>query len=252
MTGWLKGLGYKINRKRIQGLMRGLGLAAIYPKPNLSKGNKLHKKYPYLLRDAVITRPNHVWSTDITYIRLGQGFCYCVAIIDWYSRYVVAWRLSNTLDTTFCLEALNVALSQGKPEIFNSDQGSQFTSIEFTGVLEKAGIKISMDGRGRAIDNIFIERLWRTLKYENVYLRNYESQKEAREGIKQYFEFYNKERKHQALGYKSPYEVYVENHKEKEKSDPDPVPSYGELLGSGSDCEHKLARTKKTLTRQRT
>lgn len=209
MAIWLKGLGYEVNRKRTQRLMRAMGLVAIYPKPNLSKNDKLHKRYPYLLREVPITKPNQVWSTDITYIRLANGFCYCVAIIDWYSRYVMAWRLSNTLDTMFCLEALKEALLKGKPEIFNSDQGVQFTSIEFTSVLEKSGIQISMDGKGRAIDNIFIERLWRSLKYENVYLKNYDSQREAREGIKEYIEFYNKERKHQALGYKCPYEVYI-------------------------------------------
>lgn len=209
MREYLVGLGYEVNRKRVQRLMRTMGLEAIYPKPNWSKSKKENKKYPYLLKGMTIERVDQVWSTDITYIRIKEGFCYCTAVIDWYSRYVLSWKLSNSLEMTFCIEAVLEALERGKPEIFNTDQGAQYTSIEFTDILEKLGIKISMDGRGRALDNIFVERLWRTLKYENVYLNNYETMREAKEGIKEYFQFYNRERKHQGLGYKHPEEVYM-------------------------------------------
>lgn len=191
---------YKINRKRVQRLMRLMGLEAIYPKPRTSIPNKEHKIYPYLLRDLSIENINQVWSTDITYIPITGGFMYLVAVIDWYSRYVLSWRLSNTLDVNFCLEALEDALKTDTPEIFNMDQGSQFTSSEFTGRLKDADIKISMDGRGRAFDNIFIERLWRSVKYEDIYLKDYQTVLELYKGLQEYFRFYNSERPHQALG----------------------------------------------------
>ncbi|GAB6886990.1 hypothetical protein JCM13304A_04880 [Desulfothermus okinawensis JCM 13304] len=208
MTAWLRHQGYKVNRKRVQRLMRLMGIEAIYPKKRLSVSSNKCKKYPYLLRGLSIKKPDHVWSTDITYIRMSRGFLYLVAIIDWYSRYVLSWELSNTLEVGFCLEALQKALKIFRPEIFNSDQGSQFTSKEFTGRLEDAGIRISMDGRGRVFDNIFIERLWRTLKYEEVYIHSYETVKEARESLERYFRFYNTERFHESLGYKTPEEIY--------------------------------------------
>ncbi len=200
--------GYIVNRKRVQRLMRKMGISAIYPKRSLSQRNKAHKIYPYLLKDVKIDTPNFVWSTDITYIQLREGFLYLVAIIDWYSRYVLSWRLSNTLDVSFCLEALEEALGKGTPTIFNSDQGSQFTSKDFTRILLDKGIKISMDGRGRVFDNIFIERLWRSVKYENVYLKGYETCAETIDGLGSYFPFYNNQRPHQALGYKVPYEIH--------------------------------------------
>jgi putative transposase len=204
----LRKSGYIVNRKRVQRLMRKMGISAIYPKRSLSQRNKAHKIYPYLLKDVKIDTPNFVWSTDITYIQLREGFLYLVAIIDWYSRYVLSWRLSNTLDVSFCLEALEEALSKGTPAIFNSDQGSQFTSKDFTQILLDKGIKISMDGRGRVFDNIFIERLWRSVKYENVYLKGYETCEETIDGLGSYFPFYNNQRPHQALGYKVPHEVH--------------------------------------------
>jgi putative transposase len=198
----------KINRKRVQRLMRLMGIEALGPKPNTSKPAPGHKIYPYLLRNLSIDRPNQVWATDITYIHLGSGFLYLVAIMDWASRAVLSWRLSNTMDVSFCVEALEEALSRfGTPEIFNSDQGSQFTSLAFTGTLERAGILISMDGRGRCMDNIFIERLWRSLKYEEIYLRHYGDGREARAGIEHWIAFYNTRRPHQALGYKTPMHV---------------------------------------------
>jgi len=209
MTAYLIRQGYEVNRKRIQRLMRLMGIEALYPKKELSIASPEDKKYPYLLKGLAITEPNQVWSADITYIRMNKGFLYLVAIIDWYSRYVLAWELANTLDADFCLRALDRVLLTSQPEIFNSDQGSQFTSGEFTEKLEKAGIKISRDGRGRVFDNIFIERLWRTVKYEEVYLHNYETVKEARESLDSYFLFYNSERLHQSLGYKTPQEVYL-------------------------------------------
>lgn len=208
MTTCLKRQGYKVNRKRIRRLMEQMGLEAVYPKPNLSKGIKEHKKYPYLLRDVEITRRDQVWSTDITYIRLKQGFIYLVAVIDWYSRYVLSWEISTTLDKEFCMKALNKALESGTPEIFNTDQGVQFTSFEFTGRLEDAGIQISMDGRGRALDNVFVERLWRSVKYEEVYLKDYQDVRIAKDGLRNYFRFYNAERPHQSLGNETPSEVY--------------------------------------------
>jgi putative transposase len=204
----LRKSGYIVNRKRVQRLMKTMGISAIYPKRSLSQSNKAHKIYPYLLKDVKIDTPNFVWSTDITYIQLREGFLYLVAIIDWYSRYVLSWRLSNTLDVSFCLEALEEALEKGTPVIFNSDQGSQFTSKDFTQILLDKGIKISMDGRGRVFDNIFIERLWRSVKYENVYLKGYETCEETIDGLCSYFPFYNNQRPHQSLGYKVPHEIH--------------------------------------------
>lgn len=204
----LKEMGHVVNRKKMRRLMQRMGLEAIYPKPRLSMGNKQHLKYPYLLRNILIDRPEQVWSEDITYIRLNKGFVYLTAIIDWFSRYVVSWKVSNLLDTSFCLEALEEALREGTPEIFNTDQGVQFTSKEFTEILEQKGIAISMDGKGRALDNIFVERLWRSVKYEEVYLKDYKTVQEAREGLGNYFEYYNFKRPHQSLEYKKPYEVH--------------------------------------------
>ena len=209
MTQYLRGLGHLINRKRVQRLMRKLGLAGMAPGPNTSKPHPQHKLYPYLLRGVDIIAPNQVWSTDITYIRLLHGFVYLVAIIDWYSRKVLAWRLSNTMDAGFCVDCLEEAIKNyGSPKIFNTDQGSQFTSDSFTGVLIQNGIAISMDGRGRALDNIFVERLWRTVKYEDVYLKGYETLPTLLLGLTDYFLFYNGERRHQSLGYAIPDVVY--------------------------------------------
>ena len=208
MTAWLRKMGKIVNKKRISRLMQRLGLQAIYPKPRLSDPNKQHKKYPYLLRDVAIERRDQVWSTDITYIRLEKGFVYLAAVIDWHSRYVLSWSVSITMEADFCIDALKTALSKGKPEIFNTDQGSQFTSEDFTSVLLRESIQISMDGKGRALDNVFVERLWRAVKYEEVYLRDYRTVKEAKNSLARYFEFYNNERPHQALGYRTPKDVY--------------------------------------------
>lgn len=209
MTEYLRSREYEVGRDHVRTLLRKMGLEAVFAKPNLSKPHPEHLVYPYLLNDVDIERVNQVWSIDITYIRLAQGFAYLTAIIDWHSRYVLNWRLSNTLDSSFCVEALEEALNRyGRPEIFNSDQGSQFTSKEFIGVLTNKGISISMDGRGRAFDNIFVERLWRTVKYECVYLNGYRSIPEVREGLNRYFEFYNMKRFHQSLAYKTPRQVY--------------------------------------------
>ena len=208
MTTYLRRLGHPVNRKRISRLMRLMNIEAIYPKPKTSQRNAQHKIYPYLLRDLRIEYANQVWSSDITYIPMQQGFMYLVAIIDWFSRYVLTWQLSNTLVGRFCCEALELALSQGQPEIFNTDQGSQFTSTEFTSRLEEANVEISMDGRGRCLDNIFIERFWRSLKYEDIYIKDYASVSALYEGVKQYIRFYNTERPHQSLTYKTPYEVH--------------------------------------------
>lgn len=204
MTAWLATQGEIVNPKRVRRLLRKMGIEAIYPKPNLSRPQDNVRKYPYLLREEKITAPNQVWSTDITYIPLPQGYVYLVAVIDWYSRYVLSWELSNTMDMTFCLSALEKALAQNIPKIFNSDQGSQFTSMAFTGRLEKEGILVSQDGRGRALDNIFVERLWRSVKYEEVYLKGYTSVIEALRGLEEYFDFYNNERLHQSLNYQTP------------------------------------------------
>jgi len=207
MTVWLRLRGHKVHVKRIRRLMRIMGLEAVYPKRNLSKSNKEHRKYPYLLRDMIIDKPDQVWCSDITYIRLTHGFVYLIAIMDWHSRYVLSWELSN-LDNSFCLTALERALKLSKPEILNTDQGVQFTSSDFIEMVLSKEIRISMDGRGRAFDNIFIERLWRTLKYEKIYLKHYETIKEAKENISAYFHFYNTERLHQSLNYKTPAEIY--------------------------------------------
>ena len=196
------------NRKRVQRLMRRMGLQAIYPKRRTTWPGAGHKIYPYLLREIAITRPNQVWASDITYVPMRQGYLYLVAVMDWYSRYVLSWRLSNTLDGTFCQEALEEALGRSRPDIFNTDQGSQFTAATFTGRLEASGIAISMDGRGRALDNVFVERLWRSVKYEEVYLKDYGSAWEAEDSLRDYFRFYCDQRIHQALGYRTPAEVY--------------------------------------------
>jgi putative transposase len=209
MTAYLKKMGHLVNHKRIERLMALMGISAIYPKPKLSVGNAEHKIYPYLLRDLEITTPNQVWCSDITFIKLLGGFIYLVAIMDWFSRFVLSWNISNTITADFCVHALKEALMlYGKPDIFNSDQGSQFTSEEFTSVLLDFNVKISMDGRGRCWDNIFIERLWRSVKYEEVYLNDYQDVPYAKERLGNYFNFYDYERLHQSLEYKTPYEVY--------------------------------------------
>lgn len=200
---------WTVGRKRVGRLMRLMGLEAVVPKKNTSRRNPEHKVYPYLLRGVSINRVNQVWGMDITYVRLGKGFAYLTAIIDWHSRYVMSWRLSNTLNADFCIECLQEALEYGRPEIFNTDQGCQFTSEDFTKVLRKNEIKISMDGRGRALDNIFVERLWRTVKYENIYLKGYQTIPEAREGLLEYFDWYNMERSHQSLAYETPWSMYA-------------------------------------------
>lgn len=200
-----------VNRKRVQRLMRVMGLEAIYPKRRTTRPAKGHKIYPYLLRNLAVTRPNQVWASDITYVPLRHGFLYLVAVMDWYSRYVLSWRLSNTLEGTFCLEALEEALGHARPEIFNTDQGSQFTASSFTGRLEAAGVAISMDGRGRALDNVFVERLWRSVKYEEVYLKDYEDGWQAEASLSSYFRFYCDERLHQSLGYRTPAAAHQEN-----------------------------------------
>ncbi|MGB6745540.1 MAG: IS3 family transposase [Terracidiphilus sp.] len=209
ITAWLREeKKLTVNRKRVSRLMEVMGLEAVYPKPKLSQPGEGHKIYPYLLRDVKVERVNQVWSTDITYIRMARGFCYLVAVMDWYSRFVLSWALSLTMELDFCVEALSNALRRARPEIFNSDQGSQFTSEKFTGELKTRGITISMDGRGRCFDNIFIERLWRSLKYEEVYLKDYETVIEARTGIERWFKFYNHERLHQSLNYRTPAASY--------------------------------------------
>jgi putative transposase len=210
MTEWLRRQGHEVNRKRVGRLMEEMGIEAIYPHRRLSEPAPEHRIYPYLLRGVEIERVNQVWSTDITYIRMRRGFAYLVAVIDWFSRYVLSWELSQSLETEFCLRALERALRVSLPEIFNTDQGAQFTSAEFTHRLEQAGVAISMDGRGRALDNVFVERLWRTVKYEEVYLKDYASVAHAIEELARYFRFYNRERLHQALGYRTPEEVYRE------------------------------------------
>jgi len=208
---WLEDEGHRVNRKRVQRLMRTMGLAALYPKRNLSLANQAHKVYPYLLRGLAIDRPNQVWATDVTYIPMARGFVYLVAIMDWYSRRVLSWRVSNTMDTRFCIDALNEAIDQhGTPEIFNTDQGSQFTSEDFTGVLKQHDIRISMDGKGRWVDNVFVERLWRSVKYEEVYLRAYDSIGDARDSLGRYFAFYNAKRRHQSLDRPTPDSVYYQ------------------------------------------
>jgi putative transposase len=210
MTVAMRREGFKVGQTAVRTAMRIMGLEAIYPKPNLSMGNKEHKKFPYLLRDVLVSHSDQAWAADITYVPLPKGFGYLFAIIDWFSRYVVEWELSNLLDTEFCIEALERGLSRKKPEIFNTDQGVQFTSHRFTKRLEEDGIRVSMDGKGRALDNVFVERLWRSVKYEEIYPRRYESLKEVKEGLKRYFKYYNEERPHQGLDYRTPAEVYHE------------------------------------------
>ena len=208
MKAWLRALGHCVNRKRVSRLMRLMGLVAVYPKPRLSEGGPDHKVYPYLLKGVTVLAPDEAWSSDITYIRLAHGFVFLTVIMDWHSRYVLSWELSTTLDKTFCVDALERALRISKPGIFNTDQGPQYTSDEFTARLESDGIKISMDGRRRVYDNIFVERFWRTVKYEEVYLHEYRTVAEARAGLATYFRFYNEERFHETLGYRTPHEVY--------------------------------------------
>jgi putative transposase len=208
MTAWLKSQGYDVNHKRVARLLRTMGLETIYPHPRTSQPHPEHRVYPYLLRGMPITRTNQVWSTDITYIRLHGGFIYLVAVMDWFSRYVLSWAVSITMDVGFCLEALEQALELAHPDIFNTDQGAQFTSLDFTGRLQAAGIRISMDGRGRALDNVFVERLWRTVKYEEVYLKDYETPREAIQGLTAFFVRYNERRQHQSLDYQTPAAVY--------------------------------------------
>jgi putative transposase len=211
MTAYLRQLEQvevAVNVKRVRRLMRLMGLEAIYPRPRTTVPNAAHKVYPYLLRGVQIERPRQVWSADITYLPMQHGFMYLVAILDWYSRYVIAWQLSNTLEGAFCLDTLRAALEQGRPEIFNTDQGVQFTAVEFTDTLQAAGIRVSMDGRGRALDNVFVERLWRTVKYEEIYLHDYASVLELTAGLRTYFYFYNHERLHQSLAYRTPATVH--------------------------------------------
>jgi len=208
MTVYLRQMGFSVNHKRVRRLMRKLGLEAIYPKPNLSKPGKDHLTYPYLLRGVAVEYTNQVWATDITYIRLGSGFVYLFVIMDWHSRFVVEMEVSNSLEASVFIEALKRAMKKGKPEIFNSDQGSQFTAVEWLKVLQDHQIQISMDGRGRCFDNIFVERLWRSVKQEEVYLKEYADVWEAEDGLQRYFEFYNYRRPHQSLNYRTPFEAY--------------------------------------------
>lgn len=208
MTAHLRREGYCVNPKRVRRPMREMGLSAVYPKPRLSLSRQAHPVYPYLLRNVTVGRPDQVWASDITYIRLRGGFVYLTAVMDWHSRYVLSWELSNTLDAAFCVEALEKALAISQPEIFNTDQGAQYTSDAFTERLKGAGVRISMDGRGRVCDNIFVERLWRSVKYEEVYLKHYDDADKAWRGLGEYFAFYNRERPHQALDWRTPHEVY--------------------------------------------
>jgi putative transposase len=208
MTIYLHEQGYDVNPKRVHRLMKKMGIEAIYPKPRTTVVDREHRVYPYLLRGVEIIRPNQVWSTDITYTPMKNGFMYLTAVIDWYSRYVLSWQLSNTLDTPFCIDALQQALQAGRPDVFNTDQGSQFTSLAFTALLEAAGIRISMDGKGRALDNIFVERLWRSVKYEDIYLNDYATVSALYAGLSTYFHFYNHERPHQSLENRTPAAVY--------------------------------------------
>lgn len=208
MTWALEQAGQAVNRKRVRRLMQRMGIAALYPRPKTTHRNAAHRVYPYLLRDIRVDRPNQVWGSDITYVPLSAGFLYLVAVMDWHSRHVVSWRLSNTLEGSFCLQALEEALERSTPEIFNTDQGSQFTALSFTGRLEQSGIRVSMDGKGRALDNVFVERLWWSVKYEEVYLKSYASVSEVEEGLSAYFHFYSHERPHSSLGNRTPAEVY--------------------------------------------
>ena len=217
LTWSLQQKGFAVGRKRVQRLMRRMGITTIYPRPRTSEPHPDHRIYPYLLRNVVVSAADQVWSADITYVPIRHGFMYLVAILDWHSRYVLAWRLSNTLDSDFCVEALRAALRRGRPAIFNTDQGSQFTSRAFTGVLEQHGIAISMDGRGRALDNVFIERLWWSVKYEDVYLRGYETVAELRAGLTRYFDLYCRHRPHQALDNRIPWDVYRADRRKRNK-----------------------------------
>lgn len=217
MTQALNRAGHSVNRKRVRRLMREIGVEAVYRKPRTSKPAPENKIYPYLLRGLTINRSDQVWAADITYIPMRKGFLYLVAVIDWHSRFVVSWRLSNSMDTSFCTEALEDGLAHTVPEIFNTDQGAQFTSTDFTDALAHRGVQISMDGKGRFLDNIFIERLWRSLKYEEVYLKAYENIKEARVNIAEWIRFYNFDRPHQALGYSTPWQVYQKSKSEQQK-----------------------------------
>lgn len=210
LTASLRLEGMQVNRKRVQRLMRVMGITAIYPRPKTSKSNLQHKIYPYLLRNVRIEKVNHVWSTDITYVRMPRGFLYLTAVIDWFSRYVLSWELSNTMTSEFCKLALEKSLAYGTPEIFNTDQGSQFTDISFIATLKDNNIVISMDGKGRALDNVFVERLWRSVKYEEIYLKEYMNGQEAFQGLKDYFEFYNQKRPHSSLKGKTPHQVFFE------------------------------------------
>lgn len=210
MTVWLQQQGYAVGPKRVRRLLRAMGLMAVYPKPRLSLNPLAHRRFPYLLKGVAIVRPNQVWSTDITYIRLRGGFVFLAAVLDWYSRYVLAWELSITLEADFCVAVLERALADQRPEIFNTDQGVQFTSAQFQAPLLAAQVRLSMDGRGRAFDNIFVERLWRSVKYEEVYLKDYRNVGEARDGLCQYFPFYNEKRIHQALDYRTPHSMHFD------------------------------------------
>ena len=210
MTGRLRELGWAVNEKRVARLMRLMGLQAVLPGPHTSRPHPEHRVYPYLLRGVTIGAPDEVWCADITYVPMRQGYLYLVAVMDWFSRFVLSWELSNSLEAAFCVGALDRALERELPGIFNTDQGAQFTSEDFTGRLEKAGVRISMDGRGRALDNVFIERLWRSVKDEEIYLRDYSDGSEARKGLGRYFRFYNTERRHQALGRRTPAQVYAD------------------------------------------
>ena len=262
MAVFLKNEGHIVNRKRVQRLMQRMGLAGMAPGPNTSRPHPDHKIYPYLLRGVPVVRPNQVWSTDITYIRLAHGFAYLVAIIDWYSRRVLSWRVSNNMEVVFCVDCLEDALRTcGRPEIFNSDQGSQFTSKAFTDVLKREEIDISMDGRGRAFDNIFVERLWRNVKHEDVYLKGYSSMGELTLGLTEYFAFYNSERSHQSLGYKTPDSVYrtaigggaviVDKFGTAPEAAPVPLRSTGAASGAKQEQEQKKNPKQKAKTGQR-
>ena len=215
MKAWLLAEGYLVSRSKVRRLMRLMGLEAIYRRPNTSKPAPGHRVYPYLLKGVDVNRVDQVWAADITYIPMAQGFLYLVAIMDWHSRHVLAWKLSNTMDTDFCVTALEAALGKGRPEVFNTDQGAQFTSDAFTQTLQERGIRVSMDGKGRCLDNIFVERLWRSIKYEEVYLKAYQTVAEARVGINAYLEFYKRRRPHQSLGYRTPAQVYQKGQAEK-------------------------------------
>ena len=213
LTTWLRGEGHRVNRKRVRRLMNLMGLEAVHPKPRLSQPALGHRVFPYLLRNVTIERPNHVWSTEITYIPMPSGFMYLTAVIDWYSRYVLSWRLSNSLDTDFCLDALDEAMTQGRPEIFNTDQGAQYTAEAFVTRVTASDTRMSMDGRGRWLDNVFVERLWRSVKYEEVYIWRHDTVSELRAGLTRYFRYYNDERHHQSLNDRTPAEVYRQKRK---------------------------------------